>query len=67
MTQEQKLEAVLRGDRVYQKLLEEYRGAEIKCNEVLSNLSTEEREALVKYISLGEELDHRRTMLALEL
>lgn len=67
MTQEQKLEAVLRGDRVYQILLEEYRRAEVECNGVLGRLTPEERETLERYISLGEELDHRRTMLALEL
>ena len=67
MTQEQKLEAVLRGDRVYQKLLEEYCRAEVECNVVLGRLTPEERETLESYISLGEELDHRRTALALEL
>ena len=67
MTREQKLETLLRGDEVYQKLLEEYRRAEVQYNEVLENLSAEEREAFVRYISLGEELDHRRTALALEL
>lgn len=67
MDKQQILETVLRVDEVYQKLLGEYRGAEEEFCAVLRNLPEEDREILERYISLGEELDHRRTVLALEL
>ena len=67
MDKQQILETVLRVDEIYQKLLGEYRGAEKEFCTVLRNLPVEDREILERYISLGEELDHRRSVLALEL
>ena len=67
MDKKQILETVLRVDEVYQKLLGEYRDAEEKFCAVLRKLPDEDRKILERYISLGEELDHRRAVLALEM
>jgi len=54
-------------DSIFQELLQQCILAEEQYRETLSRLSEDERESLERYISLCEELEYRRTVLALEM
>jgi len=52
-------------DEIYQKLLQECMEVEKVYNTI--SLSDEQREIVESYLSACEELEHRRTLLALSL
>ena len=64
---EEMLNDCVKSDSVYQELLQQCSLAEKQYCEIISSLSPKDREALERYISLCEELDFRKTTLALEL
>ena len=61
------LKSAVRADSVYQRLLREYQSAEQDFCALRERLPERDKEILDRYISLGEELDHRRVDLALQL
>jgi len=62
---ELQLKEVVRNDPLYLELLSACNALEEDFLRIRAGLSAEDRELLDKYISLCEEMDHRRTMLAL--
>ena len=54
-------------DLIYQKLLEECYEAEDRYKQILAKLPISDQEYIEGYISACEELDHRRTYLALHI
>ena len=56
-----------KSDPVYQELLQQCSLAEELYCKILSSLSPDDQDALSRYISLCEELEYRRTILALEM
>ena len=56
-----------RKDPEYQKLLKECRQVEEHYHRILQALPPEDQEKLEHYISLCEELEHRLSLLALEI
>lgn len=56
-----------RKDDHYQALLRDYRAAETDYCRILQSLSAQDRELLERYISLGEELQYRMTVLACQI
>ena len=65
--QEQLLIQAAQADSVYQDLLKNCLSAEADYLRIRSGLSREDQEILDRYISLCEELEYRRTCLALTL
>lgn len=61
------LDAAVRADEIYQQMLHDYQRAEEEFLRIRNSLSDADKEILEKYISLGEEMDHRRVILALSL
>lgn len=62
--QEKQLNALAQEDEWYQQLLRQCEGAEERYHEILSTLSLSDREFVETYIALCEELEYRRTCLA---
>ncbi len=56
-----------RKDGLYQATLSQCLEAEGPYQEILASLSPERQAQLERYIALCEELEHRKTQLALEL
>ena len=56
-----------KSDPIYQDLLNQCRLAEESYCALLASLDNNTRDTLEHYISLCEELEHRRTYLALEM
>ena len=54
-------------DMLYQELLQACMEAERAYNEIAPTLPVEKREVVEKYLSVCEELEYRRTTLALSL
>ena len=54
-------------DMIYQELLQACVEAETIYNKIAPTLPAEKREAVERYLSACEVLEHRRTMLALSL
>lgn len=54
-------------DQIYQALLEACIEAENAYNGIAPALSAQAREVVERYLTACEELEHRRTMLALSL
>ena len=69
MTQEQEnmLVALTAADAEYQKLLGQCAALETEYERILGSLSQHDRETLERYIGLCEELEYRRTRIALEM
>lgn len=65
--QEQKLLAATKVDMEYRRLLAECQELEDAYTQIKDNLSEEDRELLERYIALCEELEYRRTCLAMEM
>lgn len=62
--QEKQLTALAQEDEWYQQLLRQCEAAEVRYHEILSKLSQGDRETVEKYIALCEEMEYRRTCLA---
>ena len=62
---EKHLQQILQQDSIYQQLLNQCREAEPEYLRIRDSLSESDRILLENYISLGEELDHRRLSIAL--
>ncbi len=58
------LPLLVSADGVYRELFQESEALEPECSIILSNLTQEERELIVRYISLREQLEYRATRLA---
>ena len=65
MNTEEKLKLFVKSDAVYQGMLLHYQRIEEDFVRIRNSLSKEDQERLDRYISLGEEMDHRRVILAL--
>ena len=63
--QEKQLNALAQEDEWYQQLLRECEKAEERYREILSGLSPSDKEAVENYIALCEEMEYRRTCLAI--
>lgn len=66
-SKDQKLASAVRMDMEYQRLLAQCGAMEAEYERILASLPAQDQALLEQYISLGEELEHRRTCLALEL
>ena len=68
MTQEQELRLIelLKEDVLYQQLLTQCRLVETAYRELLRQLPKEKGECIEHYISLCEEMEYRRTCIAIE-
>lgn len=64
---EQRLNNLLKADRLYQELLAQCLQAEKDYQRICNTLCEEDRLLLDRYISLCEEMDHRKLQLALSL
>lgn len=62
--QEKQLNALAQTDAWYQQLLGKCAAAEVSYQHVLEKLSSADRDAVETYIALCEELEYRRTCLA---
>ena len=62
-----RLQTAISQDEIYQQLLVDCKAMERGYLRIISNLTDEDRERLERYIALGEELEHRRTWIAMEL
>jgi len=60
------LEIMVSEDKIYQQMLKEAESLEAEFVRILHSLSKEDQILLEKYISLSEEMEHRRTFLAME-
>ena len=60
------LEKLVSEDEIYQQMLKEAESLEAEYERILHSLSEEDQILLEKYISLSEEMEHRRTFLAME-
>lgn len=54
-------------DKAYQRLLAQATDLEPEYDRILAALPPEDRQLLERYISLGEELEHRKLTLAMNL
>ena len=59
------LEIMVSEDEIYQQMLKEAESLEAEYERILHSLSEEDQIVLEKYISLSEEMEYRRTFLAL--
>ena len=66
MNQQTELLSILEKDPTYQQLLKECSAAEPAYLEALSKLPSNDREAIERYVSLCEEMDHRALILAMQ-
>ena len=64
---ELRLTEISKSDSIYQELLQRCQALESDYLRIKSGLSAEDQETLDRYISLCEELEYRRTCLALIL
>ena len=60
------LEIMVSEDKICQKMLKEAESLEAEFVRILHSLSEEDQILLEKYLSLSEEMEHRRTFLAME-
>ena len=65
--QEQRLTETAKRDMYYLQLLTACMRLEPEYQRIISGLPAEEREVIQQYITLCEELDHRRCCIAMEL
>ena len=59
------LEKIVSEDEIYQQMLREAELLESEFDRILHSLSEKDQIILEKYISLSEEMEYRRTFLAL--
>ena len=57
----------VKADMIYHELLQACVEAETVYNEMVKTLPAEKRDVIERYLSACDELEHRRTMLALSL
>ena len=62
--QEKWINALAQEDVWYQQLLQQCEEAEKRYQQIVDRLSDEERDSVERYIALCEELEYRRTCLA---
>lgn len=62
--QEKWLIELTQADAWYQQLLKQCEEAEKRYQQIVNKLSDEERDSVERYIALCEELEYRRTCLA---
>ena len=62
--QEKQLNALAQADAWYQQLLGQCEEAEERYQQIMETLSAEDKESVERYIALCEELEYRRTCLA---
>ncbi len=60
------LEKKVLEDAIYQQMLKDAESLETEFERILHSLSKEDQALLEKYISLSEEMEYRRTFLAME-
>ena len=65
--QEQRLSAAVKNDPIYQQLLSDCEAMEQDFLRIRQILTKPEQEILDRYISLCEELEYRRTSLAMDM
>lgn len=65
--QEQKLLEATKNDPIYRQLLSQCRAPENDYIRISHQLSDADRDVLQRYISLCEELEYRRTCLAMDM
>ena len=63
---ETRLSIAVHLDEVYQQLLAQAMELEPEYHRILTALPQEDRQLLERYISLGEELEHRKLTLAMD-
>lgn len=67
LEQEQKLHAVVQQDTLYQQFWAECQALEEPFTEMRNRLTPDDRAILDRYISLCEDLEYRRTCLAMDM
>lgn len=63
--QEKQLNSLAQADEWYQQLLAKCKNAEARYQQILKRLPSADRDIIETYIALCEELEYRRTCLAI--